>query len=132
MAKNFYIPPRDTHGAICNDRSTSISQRTQTLDQRAPREEEGTSGDPERWVEVKSMTGTLMDRPVGLSPAQFEFARRAQDQYWLYVVEEAGRTGHSRIVKIQNPAGRAGSFTFDHGWTAVAEIDDCRLAPEAS
>jgi hypothetical protein len=33
------------------------------------------SGDPERWVEVKSMTGTLMDRPVGLSPAQFEFAR---------------------------------------------------------
>ena len=90
------------------------------------------SGEPERWVEVKAMTGTLIERPVGLSPAQFEFARRAQDQYWLYVVEEAGRTGHSRIVKIQNPAGRAGSFTFDHGWTAVAEIDDCRLAPESS
>ena len=90
------------------------------------------SGEPERWVEVKAMTGALIERPVGLSPAQFEFARRAQDQYWLYVVEEARRTGHSRIVKIQNPAGRAGSFTFDHGWTAVAEIDDCRLAPEAS
>ena len=57
-------------------------------------------GEPERWVEVKSMTGTLMDRPVGLSPAQFEFPRRAQDQYWLDVVEGVGQRGHSRIVEI--------------------------------
>jgi hypothetical protein len=94
--------------------------------------ESDAGGEPERWVEVKAMTGTLSERPVGLSPAQFEFARRAQDQYWLYIVEEVRRAGHSRIVKIQNPAGRAGTFTFDHGWTAVAEIDDCRVTADLS
>jgi hypothetical protein len=28
-----------------------------------------------------------------------------------------------RIVKIQNPAGRAGTFTYDKGWISVADID---------
>ncbi|RUW61852.1 DUF3883 domain-containing protein [Mesorhizobium sp. M7A.F.Ca.US.008.03.1.1] len=85
--------------------------------------ENDAAGEPERWVEIKAMKGTLADRPVGLSPAQFEFARRAQDQYWLYVVEEAGLRQRSRIVKIQNPVGRAGHFTFDRGWAEIAETD---------
>lgn len=81
-------------------------------------------GQPERWVEVKAMTGSLRDRPVGLSRVQFEFAQRHGEQYWLYVVERANEADRARIVKIQDPAGRAGTFTFDHGWIAIADIDE--------
>ncbi|MCZ3100085.1 DUF3883 domain-containing protein, partial [Acinetobacter baumannii] len=49
-----------------------------------------------RWVEVKSMTGTLEDRPVGLSHTQFEFAREKGDAYWLYVVEHATDPAQAR------------------------------------
>ena len=76
--------------------------------------------DPVRWVEVKAMKGTLKNRPVGLSKTQFEFAQRNKDDYWIYVVEQAG-TPIARIVKIKDPAGKARTFTFDHGWEAVAE-----------
>jgi hypothetical protein len=78
------------------------------------------NGEPERWIEVKAMTGGLKDRPVGLSKVQFEFARRHGEQYWLYIVEHAGES-RARFVKIQNPAGRTGTFTFDHGWIEVAD-----------
>ena len=71
------------------------------------------------WCEVKAMTGTLQDRPVGLSRTQFEFAQECGDAYWLYVVERAG-TDEANIVRIQDPAGKAMTFTFDHGWRAVA------------
>lgn len=71
------------------------------------------------WCEVKAMTGTLRDRPVGLSRTQFEWARQRGDAYWLYVVERAG-TSDAEIVRIQDPAGKAMTFTFDHGWRAVA------------
>jgi hypothetical protein len=79
--------------------------------------------EPERWIEVKAMRGCLEDRPVGLSSVQFEFARQHGDQYWLYVVEYAGDPKRSRIVKITDPAGKAGTFTFDRGWIAVADVD---------
>jgi hypothetical protein len=36
--------------------------------------EPDTTGNPIRWVEVKSMTGSLEDRPVGLSHTQFDLA----------------------------------------------------------
>lgn len=78
--------------------------------------------EPERWVEVKAMKGCLEDRPVGLSSVQFEFARQHGDQYWLYVVEHAD-DDHARIVKIKDPVGRSGTFTFDKGWVSVANID---------
>ena len=29
-----------------------------------------------RWCEVKAMTGTLDDRPVGISRTQFEWAKK--------------------------------------------------------
>jgi hypothetical protein len=78
---------------------------------------------PNRWCEVKAMTGSLDDRPVGLSRTQFECAREHRDDYWLYVVEHAGDE-EARIVRIQDPAGKARTFTFDHGWINVAELDD--------
>jgi hypothetical protein len=75
---------------------------------------------PTRWCEVKAMTGSLLDRPVGLSKTQFECARQHGDAFWLYVVEHAG-TDNARIIRIQNPAGRARTFTFDRGWLGIAE-----------
>ena len=68
------------------------------------------------------MTGSLQDRPVGLSRTQFDCAREQGEAYWLYVVEHAGTTG-DRIVRIQDPAGKARTFTFDRGWLTVAQIE---------
>ncbi len=79
-------------------------------------------GAPKRWVEVKAMTGSLQDRRVGMSDTQFECAQEHGGDFWLYVVEQAG-TPNARIVRIQDPAGRSRTFTFDEGWLAVAEIE---------
>ena len=76
-----------------------------------------------RWCEVKAMTGTLADRPVGLSRTQFDYAREHGEAYWLYVVESVG-TDDASLVRIRDPAGRARTFTFDHGWREEAEADD--------
>ena len=78
---------------------------------------------PTRWCEVKAMTGRLAGRPVGLSRTQFECARENGEAYWLYVVECAG-TDEARLVRIQDPAGKARTFTFDHGWLDVAAVDN--------
>ncbi len=84
-----------------------------------------------RWVEVKSMTGTLMERPVGLSRTQFDFAREKGKSYWLYIVESARNASTVRILGIQDPAGNSKTFTFDHGWSHVAtEISPGLIATE--
>ena len=75
------------------------------------------------WCEVKAMTGTLADRPVGLSHTQFDCARKHGEAYWLYVVESAG-TDDASVARIQDPAGRAKTFTFDQGWREVTEAED--------
>jgi hypothetical protein len=84
--------------------------------------EPGDDATPARWCEVKAMTGSLRDRPVGLSRTQFDCAREHGDAYWLYVVERAGESD-ARIVRIQDPAGKARTFTFDHGWLEMADVD---------
>lgn len=73
-----------------------------------------------RWVEVKSMMGSLEDRPVGLSHTQFDYAREKGEAYWLYVVEYATDPLQARVLRIQNPAGHARTFTFDQGWAEIA------------
>lgn len=75
-----------------------------------------------RWCEVKAMTGSMEDRPVGLSRAQFTHAQEHGESYWLYVVEHAG-TSNARILRIQDPAGKASTFTFDRGWVSVAIVE---------
>jgi len=82
----------------------------------------GEDGKAARWCEVKAMTGGLRDRPIGLSQTQFECAQKHGEAYWLYVVEHAG-TDSARIVRIQDPAGKARTFTFDHGWLSIADVD---------
>lgn len=79
-----------------------------------------------RWIEVKSMAGTLEDHPVGLSHTQFDCAREKGDAYWLYVVERASDPAQARVLRIQNPAGHARTFTFDHGWREIARTDPPR------
>ncbi|MDD5364778.1 MAG: DUF3883 domain-containing protein [Gallionellaceae bacterium] len=85
--------------------------------------EADSSGKQIRWVEVKSMTGSLEDRPVGLSHTQFEHAHEKGDAYWLYVVEHAADSAQAQILRIQNPVGHARTFTFDRGWRQIAQID---------
>ncbi len=77
---------------------------------------------PVRWVEVKAMSRDLLSRPATLSHTQFEHAREHGEAYWLYVVERAG-SDEAHIVRIQNPAGRDSTYTFDHGWRVAAEAD---------
>lgn len=78
------------------------------------------SGKPIRWVEVKSMTGSLADRPVGLSRTQFDCAREHGAAYWLYVVEYASNVEQARVLRIQDPVAHAKTFTFDRGWTEIS------------
>jgi len=85
--------------------------------------ETDSSGKQSRWVEVKSMTGSLEDRPVGLSHTQFDCAREKNDAYWLYVVEHATDPAQSRVLRIQNPVGHARTFTFDRGWSQIAHTN---------
>jgi len=73
------------------------------------------------------MTGTLEDRPVGLSHTQFDLAREKGEAYWLYVVECATDTAHARVLRIQNPAGHARTFTFDYGWSEIAITEPPKL-----
>jgi len=82
----------------------------------------GPDGQPNLWCEVKAMTDSLHDRPVGLSHTQFKWAREHGADYWLYIVEHTPDED-ARIVRIQDPAGKARTFTFDHGWIDVAELD---------
>ncbi len=79
-----------------------------------------------RWVEVKAMTGGLNGRPVGMSSAQFQCAQEHRDAFWLYVVEHATDPTTARLVRIQDPAGKARTFTFDCGWLEIASWDDAK------
>lgn len=81
------------------------------------------SGQQTRWVEVKSMTGSLEDWPVGISRTQFECGREHGAGYWLYIVEYATDPAKARILKIQDPVGSARIFTFDRGWREIARTD---------
>ena len=80
-------------------------------------------GQPVRWIEVKSMTSSLEHRPVGISRAQFDCARAKGDAYWLYVVERATDPGKARVLRIQNPIAHVRTFTFDQGWSQIAQTE---------
>ena len=69
------------------------------------------------------MTGSLADRPVGLSRTQFEYARERGAAYWLYVVEHATDAAQARILRFQDPVAHARTFTFDRGWAEIARTD---------
>ena len=78
-------------------------------------------GEVVKWCEVKSLGGGWGEHPVGLSHTQFKLAQEKGDAYWLYVVEHAGDPERIRLLRIQDPAGLAETFTFDDGWAAIAK-----------
>ena len=80
------------------------------------------SGRQSCWCEVKAMKKSLQNRPVGISHTQFGGAIEHGESFWLYVVEYADDDEKYRIVKIQDPFGKARTFTFDHGWLEVADV----------
>ncbi len=79
------------------------------------------NGAASRSCEVKAMTGSMNDRQVGLSRAQFKQAQENGNKIWLYAVEHAGTNG-ARILRIQDPSGKARTFTFDRGWINIAGL----------
>ena len=83
--------------------------------------ERGADGQPTKWVEVKAMKGTLRDRPITVSRTQFEYAQKHGENYWLYIVENAGDTEQARVFGIQDPYGKTRTLTFDSSWVIVAE-----------
>lgn len=125
---------RDPDGIVHEERmaleevAIELILRSESHWQRTPSNNEGfdlvqvSKGQKCKWCEVKAMTGSLHDRPATMSHAQFKCAQKHGDAYWLYVVERAG-SADARIMRIQDPVGKAKTFTFDKGWLGVAEVD---------
>lgn len=75
----------------------------------------GDNGEEIEWCEVKGLPGSWDEHPVTVTHTQFEFAQEKGERFWLYVVEHAD-TEQARITRIQDPAGRSSTFSFDSGW----------------
>ncbi len=122
----------DQHARMeLEDKAIKLILRRDPRLQRTPANNRGfdlleadSSGQTVRWVEVKAMTGELADRPVCLSRAQFDCAWIQGEAYWLYIVEYAGDSDRARLLRIQDPAGKARNFAFDQGWRHIANISD--------
>jgi hypothetical protein len=74
-----------------------------------------------RYIEVKSKRGVWDDLGVKMTQTQFNTAMDRQNDFWLYVVEQAENDQAFRIYMIQNPAGRVNEFLYDNGWSAMAD-----------
>ena len=81
--------------------------------------QEDSNGKEIRFCEVKAMSATMESRPATMTRTQFEKAQEEREAYWLYVVENA-HTDDPHLVRIQDPAGKRETFTFDKGWLEVA------------
>lgn len=71
-----------------------------------------------KWCEVKSLSGRFSS--VSLTDTEFREAQKRGPRYWLYIVENAS-SRNPRIIKINDPAGKAEIFTFGKNWRNVAE-----------
>jgi hypothetical protein len=78
---------------------------------------------PVRFVEVKAKRGEW-NGMVALSEDQFHLAENERERFWLYVVEFTKDAERRRLHRVQDPAGKARYFTFDHGWKSLAEDRD--------
>ena len=89
-----------------------------------------------RWIEVKAMSGSLYDRPVGLSRTQFESAREHREAYWLYVVEHAGdHKCCASCASRTQPAGLERSLSTTAGSMSpkwIAQLTDGPAGESAS
>ncbi len=72
------------------------------------------------YIEVKGINGPWTTVGVGLTPTQFKYASKYQDDYFLYVVENALSSADAKAYRIKNPAQQITKFQFDHGWKNLA------------
>ena len=72
-----------------------------------------------RYIEVKSLRNKWTKRGVCMSSKQFEEGNIRQDDFWLYVVEQA-ETDAAKVITIQNPVGWVGEFYYDDSWRQLA------------
>jgi len=86
-------------------------------------ESKNDGGEIERYIEVKSLSGSWEPMGVLLTKPQFEKARELGEKYWLYVVELADSDDFC-IRRINDPAGQANEFRYDDGWRALAEEEN--------
>jgi hypothetical protein len=75
----------------------------------------------QRFIEVKAKRGVWDNLGVKMTLMQFNTALEKQDDFWLYVVEQAEDDQKFKIYMIQNPAGRVNEFFYDYGWKALAD-----------
>jgi hypothetical protein len=73
------------------------------------------------FIEVKGIDGQWTKTGVALSATQFEYALKYEDDYWLYIVENARSRDIAKIHRIENPAKKVTQFRFDQGWKNIAE-----------
>src|SRR5262249_23153405 len=85
-------------------------------------ESDNASGQVERYIEVKSLSGDWEGPHAGMTDTQFKKNEELGDRYWLYVVERADQPDF-KIWRIHNPAQRVTSFMYDDGWKNIAEQD---------
>ena len=133
--------PRATTGETTNEANLAVDRAGVDLVLRyeidagrrpveMPHENEGydiesydADGNLDRYIEVKSFSGSWDMTAAGLTRSQFDLGRSAGASFWLYVVERA-TSADCAIYRIQNPAQRTNYFMFDDGWRSAAEGDD--------
>ena len=77
------------------------------------------NGKKTKWCEVKSSSGPFTT--VSLTPREVKEAQQRGNDYWLYIVENAG-SKNANIIRINNPAYRTDErFTFGQDWRNRAD-----------
>lgn len=78
------------------------------------------SGQLERLIEVKSISGEWGESGVKLTDTQYQKNLAEGDRFWLYVVERATETNF-KIYCIKNPASHITDHCFDYVWKFLDE-----------
>lgn len=76
----------------------------------------GPSGQIERLIEVKGLSGGWTEFGVPVSRSQFRRATTEGPRFWLYVVEFALEPNRARVYAIQDPEELVDEYWFDGGW----------------
>ncbi|MBV7427221.1 MULTISPECIES: DUF3883 domain-containing protein [unclassified Acidovorax] len=119
------------HRLDVDRRGTEVVCRYENAQRRDPRKMEHfnkgydvesftAGGSFSRYIEIKSLSGPWDLSNVGLSVAQFQFAREQGARFWLYVVDKLD-SGRPDLYMIQDPASKVSEYRFDDGWVKAAE-----------
>jgi hypothetical protein len=76
-----------------------------------------------RFIEVKSISGQWGGEGITVSPSQINFAQEYKKAFWLYVVENIGKS-NARLHKLQDPMKYVKGFKFNEAWKEIASSID--------